>query len=163
MNSLSFDLAGAVGLHVTITENPDGTLRFDLMNSGSQIGDLRGLFFDLQDASLAGSLKVSGGQVSNYNFADDGITNLGGGVNMNGAGDFDGGVAFGTAGIGKDDISSTSFTLDSLTRDLTLEDFSMVSFGARFTSVGSEDGARTDSLKIVGVSPQFQGPIEIIS
>lgn len=155
MESLSFVIPGAVGLAVTMTEQSDGSLRFDLVNEGEIVADLRGLFFDVVDPAILSTLSVAGAQVTRVASGDDAVVNLGNGVNMNGAGEFDFGLAFGTSGIGKDDISSTSFTLTSSAGALDLQDFAGVEFGVRFTSVGDADGARGDSLKLVGESPDL--------
>ncbi len=150
---MSFDILGAVGLKVTITEQGDGSLRFDLVNQGVQVGDLRGLFFDFKDAARLSSLSAAGSQVTKQAAGDESVVNLGNGVNMQGMDTFDFGVAFGTSGIGKDDIQSTSFTLRSSTGALDLDDLMGVDFGVRFTSVGELDGARDGSLKLMGGSP----------
>lgn len=162
MSSMSFSIAGSVGLQVVITDLGNGSVRFDLQNQGTQVGDLRGLFFDLNDASLLSTLSVSGAAVTKSAFGDDAVINLGNGVNMNGAGTFDVGVAFGTSGIGKDDISATSFVLTSSSGALDLGDFAGADFGVRFTSVGDLGGARDDSLKLIGEAPPLvvdPGPI----
>lgn len=163
MDTMSFEILGSVGLKVTITEQADGSLRFDLVNQGDRVGDLRGLFFDTNDAALLSTLSVAGSQVTKVAAGDDSVVNLGGGVNMQGVDAFDFGVAFGTAGIGKDDIQSTSFTLRSSGGALDLDDFAGVDFGVRFTSVGDPDGARDGSLKLVGTSPDVvaEPPIEL--
>lgn len=158
MESFSFLIPGSVGLQVTLTELEDGSVRFDLENQGDQVADLRGLFFDFNDPDLLSSLSVEGSQVSEASFEDDSVRNLGDGVNMNGEGVFDIGVSFGTAGIGYDDIFSTSFTLSSSAGPLSLEAFANVEFGVRYTSVGTEDGVREDSLKLVALSPDYVPP-----
>jgi hypothetical protein len=62
---------------------------------------------------------------------------LGNGANMQGAASpFDVGLEFGTQGIGKDDIQSTSFTLSNTDNNLTLDDIAHVQFGARLASIG---------------------------
>lgn len=155
METYSFLIPGSVSLRVTLTELDDGSVKFDLSNEGDQVGDLRGLFFDFNDPNLLSSLSVTGAQVSGSSFANDYVRNLGGGVNMNGAGVFDAGISFGTAGIGYDDIFSTSFILSSSSGPLELEMFENVEFGVRYTSVGTEDGAREDSLKLVALSPDY--------
>ena len=155
MSAMSFDIAGSVGLKVTITEQADGSLRFDLVNQGAQVGDLRGFFFDTNDVDLLSSLSVVGTQVTRVAAGDDAVVNLGNGVNMHGVDAFDLGIAFGTAGIGKDDIQSTSFTLRSSTGGLDLADFAGVDFGVRFTSVGDFGSVRDGSLKLVGESPDL--------
>ena len=149
-------------LQVTITENPDGTVTFSIIQldtAGSYLGDLRGLFFDLADESLIGSLTTAPtANLTELQQGNDTVTNLGDGANMSGllGGDsgYDVGVEIGTSGIGSNDIRSFTFTLDSSLRNLTLADFSNVSFGARVTSVGMDingdgtiDTARTGSSK----------------
>jgi hypothetical protein len=61
---------------------------------------------------------------------------------------FDFGVRLGGPGIGGDDVRVASFTLDA-TEDLTIDMLRGQRFGTRLTSVGTEDGARDGSLKIV--------------
>jgi hypothetical protein len=153
MRYTSFLIPGEVTLKVTITELSGNKLEFKLENqAGGTIADLRGLFFDFANSEiLSSNLSIAGGEVTGYSILDDGVTNLGGGVNMNGVGVFDAGILFGTAGIGKDDISSTTFTITS-DQSLRLEDFLDVDFGVRYTSVGDADGAREGSLKIFGDS-----------
>lgn len=153
MDTFTFTIGGPVSLQVTLTELADGSMRFDLLNQGTQVADLRGFFFDVHEAGILSSLKVVGAQVTGKSFADDAVQNLGGGVTMAGASTFDAGLVFGTAGIGKDDIRSTSFTLSSGARALQLEDFAGMDFGVRYTSVGTEGGSREDSLKLVGSAP----------
>ena len=162
MSTMSFSIGGEQSLNITLTELEDGSIRFDLANAGPLLADLRGLFFDVNDASLLSTLSFVGADITGSSVRNDGVTNLGGGVNMNGAGVFDAGVVFGTSGIGKDDIGSTSFVLRSSTGSLSLADFANAEFGVRFTSVG-EDGDRDGSLKLVGTAPPDDGgPIIII-
>ncbi len=144
---------------ITITENANGTLSFSVTQGAGIIGDLRGLFFDVNavaDGALASSLSISGASAaSTLKTGDDSIKDLGNGSNMNGLtssngdGGFDGGINIGSAGIGKDDIGSFSFTLGSSTRPLTLDDFANVDFGVRLTSVGTLGGTRSDSSKLL--------------
>lgn len=161
LDSLSFMLEGEVDVRVEVTETEAGDLEFTLtvMDTGESIGDLRGFFFDLGDPALAGGLQVFGDDVSGSKFAAGDVMNLGQGNNMNGVksedgSDFDGGIAFGNQGIGKDDdIRETSFTLSHPDQDLSLDDLANAEFGLRITSVGPEDGARSGSLKIVSEMP----------
>ena len=142
---------------VTITENADGSLAFSVTQQGGIIGDLRGIFFDLADESILKSLSVSAAS-SDIRIGDDSIKDLGDGANMNGLTGsdkgYDVGIEVGTAGIGKDDIQSYSFSLSSSARALTLSDVSNVDFGARLTSVGTVGGARADSSKILEITSQ---------
>jgi hypothetical protein len=48
-------------VQVTITENNDGTLRFDIIqlsSGGSYAGNLRGFFFDIGREALIGSVAL---------------------------------------------------------------------------------------------------------
>lgn len=142
---------------VTITENPDGTLAFTLSNindADNLIGDLRGLFFDVADDSLLGTLSVAGDDVTEFDQSGS-VSNLGNGSNSNGVpnGPYEIGVEIGTAGAAADDIQETSFTLSSSLRDLTLDDVALESFTLRQTSVGDADGDRPGSDKLYGDSP----------
>jgi hypothetical protein len=164
---MSFTLEGQVNVSITITEI-DGDLQFDLqvLNDTGEIGDLNAIYFDLFDDSLTNGLSVTGDDVTGTAFKVDGVTKVDNFTNINGEvakeyGKFDGGVQFGTAGIGADDIRSTSFTLSHDTVDLSLADFDLQDFGARLTSVGAEDGSRGDSLKLGGTAPEVpEGPSE---
>lgn len=161
MANMTFQINDAGGkapaVWVTISENADGTLRFDLKVDGSYTGDLRGLFFDLADESLINSLQVAPvtAGFTELQVGNDTVKDLGGGATMNGmlgstdTAGFDVGIEIGTSGIGKDDYQTFSFVLDSTARDLTLADMANVDFGVRLTSVGEIDGSRTDSSKIL--------------
>lgn len=123
-------------------------------NTGN-IGDLRGIFFDILDDSLLPGLSVTGADVTNQVFSANNVINLGQGANLNGDGNknFDAGVRFGTPGIGSDDIRSTMFILDHVSQSLDLAMFDAQTFGARLTSVGPEGSGRGGSSKIKGVPP----------
>lgn len=139
-------------VRVTITESANGSLSFSVSQEGGIVGDLRGLFFDLADESLLGSLSTATANTG-FRQGNDSVKDLGEGVNMNGLtgsdSGFDVGIKMGTAGIGKDDIRGYNFTLSSSTRALTLEDFANVEFGVRLTSVGTLGGSRNGSSKVV--------------
>ena len=170
MSSMTFlirdPVAGAKSpvVRVTITANADGTATFVIQQQPGYTGDLRGLFFDLGDESLIGSLSARGSGLSQLQQGNDTVKDLGQGANMQGAlggdGGFDVGLEFGTSGIGKgDDWREVSFTLASNQRALTLADFSKVDFGVRLTSVGLDangdgvfESARTGGAKLVGQS-----------
>ena len=154
---------------VTIAENADGTLSFSITERGGIVGDLRGFFFDVADESLVGTLSVAptSAGFSELRQGNDSVTDLGNGANMNGllgtehaskkvagaeGNGYDAGIEIGTAGIGKDDYQSFSFTLSSSVRALTLDDFAGVDFGARLASVGLIGGCsdgRDDSAKLL--------------
>lgn len=163
MRSLTFTLDTQTGsdamapASVTITEQEDGTLSFTLSNEGdgdTLIGDLRGLFFDVADDSLLGTLNVTGDDVTEVNQSGS-VSNLGGGSTSNGVPDspYEVGVEIGTSGQAGDDIQTTSFILSSDLRGLTLDDLALESFTVRQTSVGDIDGDRSASDKLYGDAP----------
>ena len=128
-------------VRISITQNSNGTLSFSVTQLAGYVGDLRGLFFDVADASLVGSLTVVGIGTTDFQQSNNSIVDMGGGANLNGllgqGLGYDVGIEIGTSGIRTDDDFRTyAFTLDSSQRDLTLADFSNVNFGVRVTSVG---------------------------
>jgi hypothetical protein len=152
---------GVPGVNVKIVED-EGRLIFtvDVLDSSKLTADLRGLFFKFADpAKLAGLTYYGGGGLISSMQAKAGkVSDLGNGVNMNGAvkGGFDAGLEFGGAGIGKNklDVSGpVTFTLDNASHNLTLDDVANTLFGARLTSVGLPSGARNDSAKLTFVAP----------
>ncbi|MBF9033730.1 hypothetical protein HKCCE2091_05715 [Rhodobacterales bacterium HKCCE2091] len=158
--SISFIAEGDVDTEITITENADGTLTFDIaVVEGGLIGDLRAVFFDLQgvDAST-GTFAVMGSDVTDEGFEEEGVDSLGRDASVKGQvlnemGAFDAGLEFGTSGMAWDDIQETSFTLfwdgdGDGTSDLTLDMLDMSDFALRYTSVGEEGGSRNASAKI---------------
>ena len=163
MRSLTFVLDTQTGSDeiapatVTISETANGELTFTVTNTGdgdNQIGDLRGIFFDVADDSLLGTLAVTGGHITDFDQSGS-ITNLGNGATVSGVPDapFEVGIEFGTAGISGDDIQTTTFVMSSFTRDLTLDDLALESIAVRQTSVGDADGAREGSDKLYGIAP----------
>jgi hypothetical protein len=103
--------------------------------------DLRGFFLDVGDSTSGLSVDYSGAS----KIGNESVTSAGGkDNNMNGSGEtFDVGIEIGTAGIGKDDISEVTFTVQGI----TLDQLDELSFGVRATSVGE---SREDSVKLVG-------------
>lgn len=165
MATMTFQLSNPqVSVDVTITENADGTLTFDLaVTDDGTIGDLNGLFFDIADESLLHNLSVTGDDVTDYKIDANSVSKISSFTNMNGEvvkeyGKFDIGVQLGTQGMAKDDIQNTSFTLSSGNGGLTLDSFLSQDFAVRLTSVGETDGAREDSVKIGGTAPEEADP-----
>lgn len=163
MRSLTFTLDTQTGSDamapatVTITEMEDGSLSFTITNEGdgdNLIGDLRGLFFDVADDALLGTLNVVGDDVTEVDQSGS-VSNLGGGSTSNGVPDspYEIGIEIGTSGQAGDDIQTTTFTLSSALRDLTLDDIALESFTVRQTSVGDVDGSRDASDKLYGDAP----------
>ncbi|MBV1863393.1 MAG: hypothetical protein KUG74_03065 [Rhodobacteraceae bacterium] len=162
LTTMDMILQGDVSVLISITELGDGSLEFfvEVPDEGGSIADLRGLFFDFADASIIDSLSVQGADITGSAFGDESILDLGHGMNMNGeasseTGAFDGGISFGTPGAGADDIQGLTFSLTSDARDLTIDDFSGQTFGARLTSVSEIDGDREDSIKLVDTAPEI--------
>ncbi|WP_417672312.1 Ig-like domain-containing protein [Roseibium sp.] len=163
MRKLTFTLdtqTGSDGMApatLTIAETPQGTLSFIITNeadSDSMIGDLRALFFDVSDDGLLRTLSVSGNDITE--FVQEGeVSNLGGGATSSGVPDspYEVGIEFGTSGMSRDDIQTTTFTLASSLRGLTLDDIAFESMTVRQTSVGEIDGSRGDSDKLYGNAP----------
>ena len=155
---MTFEIEGEVTAVVTITEQGDGTLLFEIdqTSADGSLADLRALYFDLADDSLAKGLSVTGDDVTDSAFKANKVSGLGNDTGVKGqvlkeAGRFDGGVEFGTQGLGKDDVRSTSFTLSHEDQALTLDLFSLQDFAVRMTSVGQE-GDREGSLKLGGTA-----------
>ena len=164
--SMSFTIEGEVNVNIIVTEIAGGDLRFDIQvtDETGSIGDLRGLFFDLNDNLLIDGLAVDGAEITKSDFDEGDVSNLGGGCNVKGEltqdGGFDAGIMFGTSGIGKDDIQETSFTLSHADTNLFIDDFFGSDFAVRLTSVGAEDGSRDGSLKLGGTAPTEGDPSE---
>lgn len=138
-------------IEVFLTELPDGSVKIDVSvaDDSAKVGDLRGLFFHVADEDKIRGLTVTGDDVTDSQFSEDRVKDLGNGANVSGLGRYDAGVEFGTSGIGKDDIRSTSFVI-SHPDGMSLDDFRYQDFAVRLTSVGYEGGARCDSEKIGG-------------
>ena len=150
-------------VRITLTEVAGGDIQvtIDVITSGGLIGDIRALYFDVNE-ELIGTLAATGAYVTTVEQGDDSVTNVGntGEIKPNDGG-FDFGVEIGTPGIGTDDLQSATFILSSSLRDLTLADvlISGQEYGVRLTSVGAIGGARSDSCKILD-EPAF-GEVEV--
>jgi Cadherin domain len=144
-----------LGIDVWATESNGNTTFRIAVESGS--ADLRGFFFDYEGLTptLVATRAVTASNLGTSADGDD-ITKVGGADNnMNGRGEtFDAGLQFGTAGIGKDDISTVTFTIN----DLTLSEIDGLSFGIRATSVGAD---RSDDVKLIGAFdvPENAAPV----
>jgi len=161
----------------TINAVEAGTgIEFSIIPGKNNTGDIRGLFLDLaadintggilqSDSQLAfewyGEGQVTGTDVTEVQWGEDLVVNLGQGANMNGdepgnippAGYpgpniFDLGIKFGTQGQGQDYINETTFFVSGI----TLADLAKQFVGIRLTSTG-EDGQ--GSLKLVGQFPSI--------
>jgi hypothetical protein len=142
MSVLVGRLVDGNGLVIDVyAEQIGGSVKFTI-SVVEGFADLRGFFLDVAGSGTGHA--VSGGDVAKVKAGNDSVTDLGNGVNMNGTKEkFDIGMSLGTAGIGKDDIQSTTVTIAGI----SLDDLDGLSFGVRATSVGA---ARQDSVKLVG-------------
>lgn len=154
---ITFTIPGSPGVQVTATE-VDGSIVFEVVAIGTtnKIPDLRGLFFDLDESSMAGLTVTGDGQVSGSQVHANSVFDLGYGANMNGkvSDGFDVGVSFGTAGRGREAVSEATFTLSNSAGDLTLDDIAHMRFGARLDGVGGGTGPRDGgATKLLGTAP----------
>jgi len=139
----------------------DGTLKITLTVDNTHtgnIGDLRGLFFQISDESLLSGLTATGADVTNQLFSANAVNNLGDGITTGAGGNFDMGVRFGTSGIGLDDIQTTMFTLSHTSANLSLALFANQDGLVRLTSVGPA-GDRSSSSSPQGTFPPLPAPI----
>jgi Ca2+-binding RTX toxin-like protein len=156
---------------IRIVENASaGTLTFTVSQvtaPGAYLGDLRGLFFDVADESLIGTLKANATRhLTELRQGNDTVSDLGGGANMEGLlgsdGGYDVGIEIGTAGRSENDVRTFSFTLASSLRDLTLHDVAKVDFGVRIGSVGQDlngDGIIDTSRSLQSRIGETTGPL----
>jgi len=116
------------------------------------IGDIQGVFFHVNDENkLLPAVTITGDDVTSFQVGPaNQVQNLGNGATMSGDRNrhkYDIGVRIGTAGIGVDDIQTTTFIVTGFTTaDFTSEE----EFGVRLTSVGPEGGNRGQSSKVYG-------------
>lgn len=156
MRYIDFALeAGAATVNVRLEEQPDGTILIELSAVGEPV-DIRGLFFDVNDASLISTLQLSGADITAFQAGDESVMDLGRGVNMNGGGrgPFDVGAAFGTPGKGHDAVSSTSVVLSSTSGPLTLDLLALTDFGVRL------QGGDDVDPKVVEIAPAAPDAID---
>lgn len=164
--SMTFTLAGGPGVRITVVQTPDGKLQITAsLVSSTIVGDLRGLFFQVNNEALLGGLSVteSTSNVTGLQQNANAVSNLGAGVNTLGATRAsDVGIAFGTASTeGADDIRSVTFTLSHATEALTLDFLSQMQFAAVIGSVGPAGGARNATVRAVGTAPANAPPTAV--
>jgi VCBS repeat-containing protein len=163
--SITFTLSGAPGVTIHAEEGV-GDFAGDLVftatvnNTATLEGDLGGLFFQFNESKLSG-LTVTGDVPLSFQTdptGGDKIIDLGGGVNMRGAGTtgFDLGILFATTSTHQD-ITTASFVISDPQHDLKLEDLhdpgESSQVGVRVISVGSPSGPRHASEKLTGFAP----------
>ncbi len=157
--TLDNNIAGSDSeVQVTVNELGGGlefTVEVISTNTGN-IGDLRGLFFHIDNESLIPGLSASGADVTDQQYSANNVDNLGSGANISPLGPYDLGIEFGTSAIGSDDIGLTSFILSH--SSLTLTSGGFFAYGnqfmaARLASVGQVGGSRNSSSKTTGHGP----------
>jgi hypothetical protein len=151
--TISFTIPGGgpgnPGVQVTAVEHQEngvktGTIDFTVDVLGD--ADLRGLFFQFNEAHLNG-LTVTGGDglITKTVIQANSVINLGQGAEMNGAASpFDVGIRWGTPGPNPDDINfPVHFTLSNAANNLTLDDIAHQEFGAKVGAAGGKDAKLT--------------------
>ena len=155
---VSFMLSGLPGVEVTATEVA-GKIEFvvDVLDSNLSTGDLRALFFHINEAELAGlTLTSTSPFLTERRVGLNNVIDMGDGANLSGKvkGGFDIGTEWGTPGGKTDDINfPVAFTIQNSTGDLTLDDIGGMLFGAKLDSVGGRGGQRGSSSKLTGLAP----------
>ncbi len=134
---------GNPGVQITAVED-NGSIDFTVDVLGNS--DLRGLFFQLNEAHLKG-LVVSGGDglITKTVIQANSVINLGQGSEMDGAASpFDVGIRWGTPGPNPDFINfPVHFTLSNAANNLTLDDIAHQEFGAKLSAAGGKDAKIT--------------------
>jgi len=140
---------GSIQATITVVDNP--------AVAGTGIGDLRALYFNtVPDAqSFLNGLVITGPHVTQVLAQTNNVDNLGGGTVINPLGPFDVGVEIGTAGIGMDDIQTTTLLISHTSAFLTNSLFPPLAndpgfLAVRATSVGTVGGDRNSSGKYGG-------------
>lgn len=153
-----------IAVDFNLTQVDANTVKFDVNvdETTGITGDLRGVFFNFDDANLSG-LGFGSSLSSNVSLtkidADNPFSELNAGqgnkININGGGGhaFMGGLIVGTSGGlkgGSDDFQDTFFTL-TRADGLSIDDFQGENFGVRLQSVGA-NGSRGGSSKVAGTA-----------
>lgn len=153
-----FTLPGAPGVRVTATE-VGGAIEFtiDVDDALGSTGDLRALFFEIDENELPGlTVNSSDPLLTQWRVGDDAILDMGQGANLKGEvkTGFDVGLEWGTPGGGRDDINfPVEFSLSNATGDLKLDDLGGMLFGARLNSIGGPGGPSGSSSKLTTIAP----------
>lgn len=159
-----FSLAGLPGVQITATE-VGGAIVFevDVIDSDISTGDLRALFFHIEEAELAG-LTVSNEDpyFTEARVGLNDVLDLGDGATLAGKvkDGFDVGIEWGTPGGKKDTVDSVTFTLSNSTGDLTLDDIGGMLFGAKLDALGGPGGPAGSSSKLTAEAPYAPDAID---
>jgi hypothetical protein len=148
---------------VSFTQGSAGTLTVTVKYTQPAYGDIRGFFLEFSPSSrLAGKgsvCKLSGKDITSFErntreFTSDTNVNLNG---CSGPSSYDLAAMFGTNGLSKDDVRSTSFTLECKDYTLTVADVDDARVGVRAQSVGSSANNRNQSSKQICVVSNKSG------
>ena len=141
-----FTIPGNPSVQVTATEH-DGTIVFqvDVLEPGGTVGDLRSLYFDLDEAKLPGlTITNDEGPLARSRIDPNNVDTLGGSTNVKGVvkHKFDVVLEWGRPGIGQDGGvgDPVTLTLRNAGGDLTLDDIAHQRFAARASSTGDRGG-----------------------
>ena len=142
--SVSFSIHGVFDALTTVTEIEDGALLFKLEAQDVALaGDLSAIFFNLSDLIVDSALSIAGDDVTGQAFGEGSVSGVGRDADSaftEALGRFDVGVAFGTPGAGRAEISSTSFVLSHKTVALSLDMLNPREFALRYASADSAGG-----------------------
>ena len=156
---VSFTLPGLPGVKITAVEVAGGKIQFtaDVQDSSLSDGDLRALFFHIEEAKLAGmTVTSSEPMLTESRVGLNNVLDLGDGATLAGAvkTGFDIGTEWGTPGGKFDDVNfAVTFTISNSAGNLTLDDIGGQLFGAKLDSVGGRGGPGGSSAKLTGLAP----------
>jgi len=148
---------------VSFAQGSAGTLTVTVKYTQPAFGDIRGFFLEFSPSSrLAGkgsACTLSGKDITSFErntrqLSSDSNVNLNG---CSGPSSYDLAVVFGTNGLSRDDVRSTSFTLVCKGYTLTVADVDDARVGVRAQSVGSTANNRNQSSKQICVVSNKSG------
>jgi len=158
-----FTIPGNPPVQVTATED-DGAIVFKLdVQEGATTADLRGFFFDINEAKMAGLTASGGPLLTSSTIAANSVLDAGRGANMQGKtkDGFDVGLQWGSPGTKDDIFYEVTFTLTNTAGNLTLDDIGGQRFGARLDSIGGPGGPRDGGVaKLIGIAPHAPDAID---
>ncbi|MDH5552710.1 MAG: hypothetical protein OEX82_05195 [Nitrosomonas sp.] len=128
---------------VTIKEIEGGALSFNVNQSNSSMGELRGVFFDIADASILGTLRVNAAS-NDLRIGNDAISYLENGTDMSGSSAISNRHSV-AIDAGESAGNRYSFTLSSNKRDLTLRDFTNIQLDHAETKSSLNDSDEAES------------------
>jgi hypothetical protein len=173
MASVSFPINSIAGANtqafITLDDDPifGGVKVTVTINSSLGVGDITGVFFDVENNNLAGLSIVDPATTNNpanpivtaTNLSVNNVTNVGGSsIQGNGTAPFDVGVAIGTTGNSSGDFYTTaSFIVKGATLNTFYQAGQNLRFGVRLQSIGGTGGGGQTS-RLVGTTPDFIPP-----